>query len=504
MLKLIFLILICCNAAHAEDQLALSTHLTDHVSYITNAHDVRIKLLYDTELNNSDLWQRLRNEFAMQDMDSPLIAKQERWYADHPAYVAGMMARANRYLYYITAEVERRGMPGEIALLPMIESGFNPEAYSTSHASGIWQFIPSTGKNFGLQQNWWYDGRRDIVGATTSALDYLEKLHAMFGDWELALAAYNCGEGSVQRAQERNRKKGLPVDYMNLDLPDETRNYLPKLLAIKNVVSKPAHFGLTLPDISNEPYFTAVANVKNIDVKLIAQLANISREEFLALNPAHNRPVILQDNSDSILLPVDKVETFHTNLENYDKPLVNWQAYHAKKGERLDQLAPRFGLSVENLKKVNSLSAQSRLSTGITLLVPTNADSADNASEFAPFNMHLNPDVNDKPQTGVASLQHTVRKGETLAGIAHHYHVSVARLQQWNASVQRISTGQTLTIIQNPPDETSPVKSSLRLAQHHGKLAQRTQKHSIAQQTRSSKVAHHQSTHKIHLAKADR
>ena len=499
MFKLILLMLIACNSAYADDPLALSTQLTVPVKYITNARDVQIKLLYNAELDNSDLWQRLRSGFSMQDMDSPLIAKQEQWYADHPAYVSRMMARANRYLYYITAEVERRGMPGEIALLPMIESGFNPEAYSTGHASGIWQFIPSTGKHFGLQQNWWYDGRRDIVGATTSALDYLEKLHRMFGEWELALAAYNWGEGSIQRAQERNRKKGLPVEYASLDLPDETRNYLPKLLAIKNVVSDPAHFGLNLPVISNEPYFTAIYTDKNIDVKLAAQLANISREEFLALNPAHNRPVILQDNSDVILLPVDKAETFQTNLENYDKPLVSWQAYHAKKGERLDQLAPRFGLSVEKLKKVNSLSADSRLSTGITLLVPLNADSAESSSEFEAFNMHLHPDVNKKQQNDLAGLKHTVRRGETLAGIAQHYHVSIAQLKQWNAPMQRISAGQTLTISQN-----QPVTAKISSAKPAHRLTQIPQ-HSIAQHSvakHTSKVAHQ--PHKIRLAKEGR
>ena len=175
----------------------------------------------------------------MRQLDSKLIANHEKWYAGRPDYVERMTDRAQRYLFYIVGEVERRGMPSEIALLPMIESAFNPGAYSTGHASGIWQFIPSTGKNFGMQQNWWYDGRRDVISATNGALDYLQKLHGMFGDWELALAAYNCGENAVLRAQAHNRKLGLPTRYTSLKLPKETRNYVPKLLAIKNIIADP-------------------------------------------------------------------------------------------------------------------------------------------------------------------------------------------------------------------------------------------------------------------------
>lgn len=332
-------------------------------------------------------------------------------------------------------------MPSEIALLPMIESAFNPGAYSTSRASGIWQFIPSTGKNFGMQQNWWYDGRRDVISATNGALDYLQKLHGMFGDWELALAAYNWGEGAVQRAQARNRKRGLPVNYTSLKMPNETRNYVPKLLAVKNIVANPASFGLTLESISDEPYFAAVSTARHIDVKLAAQLAGISMEEFAALNPAHNRPVILQDNSDLILLPVGAVEAFRANLESYEKPLVSWQAYHPKKGERLDHLAPRFGLSVERLKSVNGLSGRANVSTGQTLLVPVSGEEIAADGEFAAFNMHLSP-------TGGSAIKYIVRKGDTLGSLARRYHVSVASLKQSNGSLKTLRVGQAITIVQ--------------------------------------------------------
>ena len=443
--------------AHAEETLALNTPQTDSLQpeslsrpeSLSSARNIELELVPDNILSMSndppisDLWVRIRVGFAMRDLNSPLIAKHEQWYANRPDYVARMTERARRYLYYITCEVERRGMPTEIALLPMIESAFNPGAYSTSRASGIWQFIPSTGKNFGMQQNWWYDGRRDVISATNGALDYLQKLHDMFGDWELALAAYNWGEGAVQRAQERNRKRGLPVDYSSLKLPNETRSYVPKLLAVKNIVANPANFGLALQDIPNEPYFAAVSTTKHIDVKLAAQLADIPMEEFMALNPGHNRPVILQGSNDLILLPMDKMETFRANLENYDKPLVNWQSYQPKKGERLDKLAPRFGLSVEKLKSVNSLG-RSSVSTGQTLLVPINGEDSETDGEFAAFNMHLAPTGDG----GTRTIKHTVRQGETLASVARRYHVSVASLQSSNISLKQLKPGKTITVVQ--------------------------------------------------------
>lgn len=449
LIRLIFIALLAISTlvspvfANAEETLALNSPLTNTVApeFLPSAQDVKIELIPEADLAARDLWPRIRNGFAMRDLDSKLVARHEKWYANRPDYVARMTERARRYLFYITEEVERRGMPSEIALLPMIESAFNPGAYSTSRASGIWQFIPSTGKKFGMQQNWWYDGRRDIISATNGALDYLQNLHDMFGDWELALAAYNCGEGGVKRAQARNRKRGLPVNYTSLKLPKETRNYVPKLLAIKNIVANPATFGLTLQEIPNEPYFAAVATTKHIDVKLAAQLADISIEEFTALNPAHTRPVILQDNTDVILLPVDKMETFRTNLEGYDKPLVSWQSYQPKKGERLDKLAPRFGLSVENLKSVNGLTSRGNISTGQTLLVPVNGEEA----EFETFNMHLAADDH------LRGIKHKVRRGDTLGGLARRYHVSITKLKQWNGPLKIIRIGQVIRV--RPPEQ---------------------------------------------------
>jgi len=462
-------------AGHPEETLALNSPMpeTGVPEFLPSARDIKIELLPEApvaaeaqESSQSgpathDLWSRIRNGFAMRELDSKLVARHEKWYANHPDYVERMTDRARRYLYYITEEVERRGMPSEIALLPMIESAFNPGAYSVSRASGIWQFIPSTGKKFGMQQNWWYDGRRDVINATNGALDYLQKLHDMFGDWELALAAYNCGEGAVQRAQAHNRKRGLPVNYASLKLLKETRNYVPKLMAIKNIIADPVSFALVLPEIRNEPYFAAVATTKHIDVKLAAQLADIPEEEFIALNPAHNRPVILQDNTDLILLPIDKMETFRANLESYDKPLVSWQSYQPKKGERLDKLAPRFGMSVENLKLVNGISRLGNISTGQTLLVPINGE--ESSVEFEAFNMHLADDHG-------RATRHRVRRGETLSHIARRYHVSVARLMQWNGPLKIIRVGQTIAVAQ--PASRKPSSRAKRSTDRSNKVAQ--------------------------------
>jgi membrane-bound lytic murein transglycosylase D len=443
LIRLFFSALFCIFAAaisasaHAEETIALNSPVEAVPQWLPSGRDIKIELIPNPAPLAQDLWTRIRDGFAMRELDSKLVAKHEKWYARNPEYFARMTERARLYLYYITEEVERRGMPSEIALLPMVESAFNPGAFSSSRASGIWQFMPSTGKKFGMEQNWWYDGRRDVISATNGALDYLQNLHNMFGDWQLALAAYNCGEGAVLRAQAYNRRHHRPTDYAHLRLLKETRNYVPKLLAIKHIIADPAKFGLALQSIPNKPYFAAIATTQHIDVKLAAQLAGISEDEFAALNPAHNRPVILQDNNDYILLPLDKIETFRTNLENYDKPLVSWQSYKPKKGERLDKLAPRFGLSVANLKSVNGLSRHGNISTGQTLLVPLNGE--ESSGEFEAFNMHLAPTYNP--------TRIRVHRGDTLGGLARRYHVTIAQLKRLNRSpLHIIRAGQTLVV----------------------------------------------------------
>lgn len=358
----------------------------------------------------ANLWQRVRNGFRMNDMNNALVREWEQWYSTRPEYVARMVERSSRYLYHIVEEVERRNMPAEIALLPMIESAYNPQAYSRSHASGIWQFIPSTGKIYGLQQNWWYDGRRDIIAATSAALDYLEKLHGMFGDWELALASYNWGEGAVGRAVAKNQSRGLPGDYENLTMPAETRNYLPKLIAVKNIIADPARFGLQLAEIPNEPYFTVVTLKRHIDLKLAAKLAEMPLDEFQFLNPAHNRPVIKSDGTETIVLPLHKAAIFHANFDNHDQPLVSWQAHTVKPGERPEKIAAKHGITVSELNAINGITGRKKITTGQTLLVPVKAGAVPNLPDLPAAAIAKTRNVRYVPPSRRGAAHKAVRK----------------------------------------------------------------------------------------------
>jgi membrane-bound lytic murein transglycosylase D len=401
----------------------------------------------DMPLPSGDLWERIRNGFAMAEMNSDEVRNSEDFYASRPEYVKRIIERSKRYLFHIVEEVERRGMPAEIALLPVIESAFNPRAYSTSHASGIWQFIPSTGKNYGLKQNWWHDDRRDIVAATSAALDYLQNLYNMFGDWELVLASYNWGEGAVGRSLIKNLNNGLPADFRNISLPLETQNYVPKLIAIKNIISNPAAFGVELESVPNQPYFVTVVTTRHIDVKLAAKLADISVDEFNALNPAHNRPVINVNGSRTLLFPVDKAETFAANLKNHDKPLVSWQAYQAKKGETAEKISARYGISVRHLKEINDIHGASRITPGQTLLVPLNG-STDGVDISVLNNKPVEPKLPER------SFIYAVRSGEALTGIALRHGVTVAQIKSWNRGVDRLLIGQKLMLRQGSFNKT--------------------------------------------------
>lgn len=337
---------------------------------VTPVATAPVKVEPQVKVPPKDVWERVRNGYTMKPMDTELVRHWENFYSAKPEYFSRMVNRSSHYLFHITEEVERRKMPTEVALLPMIESAYNPQAYSKAHASGLWQFIPSTGRLYGLHQNWWYDGRRDVIAATNAALDYLEKLYAMFGDWELALASYNWGEGAVSRAIARNQAKGLPTDYASLTMPAETRNYLPKLIAVKNIIADPARFGVKLVSIPNEPYFEVISVKRHIDLKLAAKFADMPLDEFRFLNPAHNKPVIKSDGSETIVLPRNRVAIFRANLENSDKPLVSWQAHTVKAGEKPEKIAASYGMSVNELKQVNNITASNKFRTGLPLLVP--------------------------------------------------------------------------------------------------------------------------------------
>lgn len=320
-----------------------------------------------------DLWQRMRNGFAMPNLESPLVADRQAWYLNRPEVLKRVFDRSRRYLYHIVDELQKRGMPTELALLPIVESSFNPLAYSPARALGMWQFIPSTGKNYNLQQNWWLDQRRDIIASTNAALDYLQNIYEMHGDWHLALASYNWGEGAVGRAIAKNQAKGLPTDYLNLTMPGETRYYVPKLQAIKNIVAAPELFGFSLDPIPNQPYFGVVERNGDMDVALAASLAEIPVDEFIALNPAYSRPVMPDSASSPMVLPADKIQTFLRNLEHHeqlDKPLSSWQTHILKKGEKIDTVATRYGIDGNKLRQLNGITKRTKIGPGFTFLVP--------------------------------------------------------------------------------------------------------------------------------------
>lgn len=444
-------------------------------------------------LGNDDLWQRIKNGYGIAESTSPLVAKHEDWYRSRPDYIKRMVERSQKYLFHIVEEVEKRGMPTEIALLPMIESAYNPQAYSSGSASGIWQFIPSTGKHFGLKQNWWVDNRRNIMFATDAALTYLQKLYTMFGAWDLALAAYNAGEGTVGRAIERNKKLGLPTDFESLNLPIETKNYVPKLQAIKNLMTNPGDYGLKIQTIANTPYFAKVSAPVQIDAHLAAKLAEISDDEFLALNPSYKRPVITSSgDKHELLLPILSAQTFRNNLATYDKPLVSWQTYLAKRGERLEGIASKFGIKLAKLRNVNNLPAQNKIKNASTILVPNgNATdfntsngkiTKDGSSELPAEpsnnltanlvakqdsdNIDLSSTENNIAQSSAeknkaeveparqSSVTHRVKKGENMQAIAKHYGVSVKQIMTVNSlKNNRVKAGQLLTIASAKEDE---------------------------------------------------
>ncbi|MEI7612832.1 MAG: LysM peptidoglycan-binding domain-containing protein [Betaproteobacteria bacterium] len=382
-----------------------------------------------------DVFQRMRTGFSMPDINSDLVLYHQQWYLNRPDYLRRMVERSSLYLHFIVEELDRRDMPMELALLPMVESAYNPMAYSRAKASGLWQFIPATGKRFKLDQDWWKDERRDIVASTSAALDYLQAIYEMHGDWHLALASYNWGEGAVGRALNKNRALGLPGDYMSLTMPRETQNYVPKLQALKNIFSNPNILAeLNIPRIPNRPYFGTITKTANIDIKVAARLAEMPVHQFIALNPSHNRPVIKSDTP--MVIPADKVDAFVSNLEAHEeskKPLSSWQSYTMRPGDKLEMIAPRFGMSVANLKAVNGIKGRLKVTPGFTLLVAGKDGGTPLDMAALPEQPRL-PDADPTPASkgNAAGRSHLVRKGDTSPAIAKRYGISVAELKRLN------------------------------------------------------------------------
>ncbi|HEX4585379.1 MAG TPA: transglycosylase SLT domain-containing protein [Burkholderiaceae bacterium] len=378
-----------------------------------------------------DLWERIRKGFGMPDLTSKKAANSTHWYAGQPDYVGRMSGRASLYLYYIVQEIEKRGLPTELALLPFVESAMQPQAVSSAQAAGLWQFIPSTGKLYSLEQNLWKDERLGVVESTRAALDYLEKLHAEFGSWYLALAAYNYGEAGVERALAYNRSRHKPLNYESLRLPRETQNYVPKLQAIKNIVSDPQRYGIELPAIRDEPYFVTISGSRDIDVTTAAQLAEMPIEDFQALNPAFNRPLIVGAMAPTILLPADRGERFSANMAAWQatgQPLASWSAYRLKSGETLAAVALRVGVTEAALRTANHVPPRYVAASGSTILIPRDETMGEDvSSEMLDGSVALVPE-----KAGLRKITVRVRRGDSLASIARRWHVTQDEIIAWN------------------------------------------------------------------------
>lgn len=395
-----------------------------------------------------NLWQRIYSRFDIKDENNSRSKKYEKWFSARPEYIERMMDRSQKYLFYVVGEVEKRGMPSEIALLPMIESAYNPIANSRSKAVGIWQFIPSTGRLYGLKQDWWQDKRRNVVDATNAALDYLQKLHALFGTWDLALAAYNAGEGTVSRAIAKNKAKGLPTDYANLKLPAETKDYVPKLQAIKNIVSNPSQYGLYIDPIPNKPYFTYVEAPAVIDADLAANLAEISYDEFLLLNSEHRRPLIrTNEKTQKFILPINAADTFVKNLSQNEKPLVSWNIYKPKRNEKIKTIANKFDMEESDLIKANDLNPQKLIKPSSIILVAKKEGTETNAHQDID---ESKIQKDSKTEISVSPNKYKVKSGDTLTKIAKKYGISVDELKDINQiTTSDIQIGSTLQLKRN-------------------------------------------------------
>lgn len=361
------------------------------------------------DYKDPDLWARIRSGYAIPDIDNSLVARNVQWYASRPDYLTRTSGRASLYLYHVVQELEKRGMPTELALLPVIESAFNPQALSNKDAAGIWQFMPGTGRDFSLQQNMFKDERRGVLASTDAALTYLQRLYTMFGDWQLALAAYNWGEGNVQKAIQKNRALGKPTDFESLSdlMPAETRNYVPKLQAVKNIIANPAQYGVALPAIDNQPYFTTVDKTSDIDLAVAAQLAEMSVDEFKALNPQFKKPVITGDAK--ILLPKENAEKFHLNLAQWGQALSTWTTHKITGAkESIASLASKFGTTPEVIRQANNIPPQMRLKAGSTILVPkTSTSSANDIAE----------NIVEHAEIALEADRGDGRKGQKLSGV---------------------------------------------------------------------------------------
>ncbi|MGB0722107.1 MAG: LysM peptidoglycan-binding domain-containing protein [Gammaproteobacteria bacterium] len=393
---------------------------------------------------DADLWQRIRDGLSLKGHTHTRIDQELAWFQSHPDYMERVSRRAEPFLHLIVEEVERRGLPMELALLPVVESGFQPFAYSHGRAAGLWQFIPSTGRMFGLQQNWWYDGRRDVLRSTHAALDYLEQLHERFdGDWLKAVASYNAGAGNVSRAMRRNAAAGKPQDFWHLDVPRETRAYVPRLLAVARFVADPERYGIALHPIANEHRLTLVRVDSQIDLAIAAETAGMDMDELHHLNPAYNRWATPPQGPHDLLMPLDKATAFRAAIADLaPDQRLRWYRHVVKSGDVLGRIARKYGTTVAQLKQTNNLRSD-RVRVGQALLVPTPAAARAEYSLSADQRLKAT-----QARIKGSTVRYTVRDGDTLWDIARAHGVSHRKLARWNgmAPGDPLRPGRSLVI----------------------------------------------------------
>lgn len=419
-----------------------------------------------------DIWERIRGGFRLPDISSPELTPHIDWIAKNQAYLERVVERARPYLHLVVEELDRRDMPMELALLPVVESAYQPFAYSPGRASGLWQFVPGTGRRFGLKQNWWYDGRRDVVASTRAALDYLETLHAEFrGDWLHAIAAYNCGEGSVRRAIGRNTRAGKPTDFWHLKLPSETRSYVPRLLAVSRVVADPEAHGLSMKPIPDQPYLAEVNTGSQLDLALAADLAGISLEELYLLNPGFNRWATDPNGPHRLVVPIEKAPRLEEGLAALsERDRVRWERHQIRGGETLSHIAQKYRTTIKVLKEVNGLRS-SRIRAGRSLMVPVATRSVRQYTMTADARRRT---TQSRGRNGQKTV-HVVRRGDSLWDIAQQFGVSTSQLARWNGMAPRdiLRPGQKLAIWGQPRVQ----KVSATPAQHSPAVTGETSQH---------------------------
>lgn len=416
-----------------------------------------------------DLWHRIRKGFSLNhDVKDARLQQELNWYSSHPQYLERTAKRAERYIHYIVEQAEEKNMPLELALLPIVESAFDPFAYSHGRASGIWQFIPSTGKMYGLKQDWWYDGRRDIVASTEAALSYLQSLANQFdGDWTLALASYNSGAGTVARAIRNNKKRGKPVDFWSLNLPKETEAYVPKLLAIAKIIATPDDYNVELYPIPDEPYFQIVKLNSQIDLAHAADLAEIDVDEIYMLNPGFNRWATSPTGPHHLAIPLENVEVFEDALTQLTpKQQLNWRRYSVQSGDSLISIAKQYRTTPDVIRQVNNLSGH-QIKIGQALLIPVAAQNQDFYS-FSQNNRLKKKQSLSPVNKSASKLEYTVRSGDTFWDLSRKYKVGVRSLAKWNgmAPGDPLRPGQKLVIWTS----SSPGKSGIFTGNRESKV----------------------------------